>query len=200
MELTQFLDKLASKEPTPGGGGAAALAGALGIALGNMTGSLTVGKPKYAAVEAEVIELNERAESLRKELYELIGRDAEAFMPVANVYSMSKDDPRRPEAMEKALKGASQVPFEIVCKCCEALEIIEIYAKKGSVLAISDVGCASAICKAALESAALNVYVNTKVMKDRAFAENMNKEVDAMVEKYSALASEIYEFVLGGLC
>ena len=151
MELTQFLDKLASKEPTPGGGGAAALAGALGIALGNMTGSLTVGKPKYAAVE-------------------------------------------------KALKGASQVPFEIVCKCCEALEIIEIYAKKGSVLAISDVGCASAICKAALESAALNVYVNTKVMKDRAFAENMNKEVDAMVEKYSALASEIYEFVLGGLC
>ena len=83
MEITIFLDKLASKEPTPGGGGAAALAGAIGIALGNMTGSLTVGKKKYAEVEEDVIELNERAQKLRKQLYELIEADAKAFMPVA---------------------------------------------------------------------------------------------------------------------
>lgn len=199
MELTQFLDKLASKEPTPGGGGAAALAGAVGIALGNMTGSLTVGKPKYASVEEEIIRANKRSEELRKELYALIERDAQAFMPVSKAYCISKDDPMRDKVMEEALKGASEVPLEIMRKCCEALEMINVYAHKGSLIAVSDAGCAAAICKSALESAALNVYVNTKSMKDREYAEKMNIEVKGLLDKYGSLASEIYTFVLGGL-
>jgi len=199
MELTLFLDRLASKEPTPGGGGAAALVGAIGIALGNMTGSLTVGKKRYADVEEDIIELNKRAEELRKELYDLIEGDAEAFMPVARAYSIPKDDPMRDEVMEMALKGAAEVPFQIMRKCCEALEIIEEYAKKGSILAISDAGCAAAMCKAAIESAALNVYVNTKAMKDRAYAEAMNEEVQGMLRDYLVMASEVYGAVEGRL-
>lgn len=200
MELTQFLDKLASKEPTPGGGGAAALAGAIGVALGNMTGSLTAGKAKYAAVEDDIIELNKRSAELKKELYGLIKSDAEAFMPVSKAYSIPKDDPAKSGTMEAALKGAAAVPLEIMRKCCEALEIIREYAQKGSAIAISDAGCAAAICKAALESAALNVYVNTKAMQDRALAETMNAEVGEMLDRYLVMASEIYVSVAGRLC
>ena len=199
MELTQFLDKLASKAPAPGGGGAAALAGAVGVALGNMTGSLTVGKPKYAAVEEEIIEANKMSEELRKELYGLIERDAKAFMPVSKAYGIPKDDPMRDMIMEEALKGAAEVPLKIMRKCCEALEIIDVYAQKGSVIAISDAGCAAVMCKAALESAALNVYVNTKSMKNREYAVRLNEEVEGMLKKYVTMASEIYSTVLGGL-
>ena len=154
MNIMGFLDELASKAPTPGGGGASALAGAVGVALGNMVGSLTIGKKKYASVEEEIIELNKRADQLRKELYELIGGDAKAFMPVSQAYRIPKDDPVREEAMEMALKGAAEVPLRIMKCCCEAIGLIEEYASKGSVLAISDAGCAAVICKAALESAA----------------------------------------------
>lgn len=199
MEITQFLDKLASKEATPGGGGAAALAGAIGIALGNMTGSLTVGKQKYASVEEDIIELNKKACDIRKGLYELIKGDAEAFMPVAKAYGIPKDDPSRKEVMEKALEGAAKVPLEIMRKSCEALELIGEYAEKGSEIAISDAGCAAAMCKAALECSALNVYINTKSMKNRELAESMNKEVRVMMDKYCAMASEIYVSVAGGL-
>ena len=196
MELTYFLDKLASKEPTPGGGGAAALAGAVGIALGNMTGSLTVGKRKYAAVEEDVIELNKRAQCLRKELYELIRRDAEAFMPVSRAYGIPKSDLTREIIMEEALKGAAEVPFQIIQKCCEALDIIAEYEKKGSAIAISDVGCAATMCKSAIESAALNVYVNTMSMKDRDYAEALNNEVKKMSDQYVVIASEVYKSVM----
>ena len=199
INITQFLEKLASREPAPGGGGAAALAGAVGIALGNMTGSLTVEKPKYAAVEEEMTELNKTAQKLRKELYELIEGDAQAFMPVAKAYGLPKDDPRRAEVMEQALRGAAEVPLEIIRKSCEALEIIAEYAEKGSVLAVSDAGCAAAMCKAAIESAALNVYVNTKAMKNREIAESMNVEVQELMEKYCRMAAEIYTSVAGRL-
>ena len=199
MEITSFLDKLASKEPAPGGGGAAALAGAIGIALGNMTGSLTVGKKKYAEVEGDIIELNKRAQSLRKQLYELIEADALAFMPVAKAYGIPKDDPDRNEIMEAALNGAVRVPIEIMKKSCEALEIIKEYAEKGSVLALSDAGCAASMCKSALESAALNVYINTKAMKDKKQARQINAEVDIILELYCKKADDIYNSVAGRL-
>lgn len=199
MEITNFLDSLASKEPTPGGGGAAALIGAVGVALGNMTGSLTVGKAKYAAVEEEMIELNKRAEVLRKELYELIKGDAEAFMPVSKAYGIPKDDPMRDEVMETALVGAARVPLEIMKKSYEALAIIKTYAEKGSVLALSDAGCAASACKSAIESAALNVFINTKAMKNRSIALEMNKQVDNILGKSRCLADEIYDSVAGRL-
>ena len=120
-------------------------------------------------------------------------------MTVAEAYGITKDDLSRSEVMEKALKGAAEVPLEIMRKCCEALDIIEEYAQKGSVIAISDAGCAAVMCKAAMESAALNVYVNTKMMNDRKIAETMNLEVQGMLNVYNIKAYEVYLSVEGRL-
>ncbi|MDO4545661.1 MAG: cyclodeaminase/cyclohydrolase family protein [Bacillota bacterium] len=199
MDLDNFLEELASKRPVPGGGGASALTGALGIALGNMVGSLTVGKKKYADVTIEMISLNEQADALRRELLELVEKDAEVFEPLSKAYSIPKDDPSRDEVMAKVLKEAAEIPLTIMRKCCEALELIAAYGEKGSAIAISDAGCAAAMCKAALESAALNVYINTRSMADKELADKMNEEVGMMLDIYGHMASEIYGSVSGRL-
>ena len=199
MNLNAFLEQLASAAPVPGGGGASALAGALGIALGNMVGSLTVVKKKYAAVEDEIRDLNEKAAALRGELLCLVEKDAEVFEPLSKAYGIPKDDPGREEVMANVLKAAAEVPLAIMKKCCEALDLIAVYAEKGSVLAVSDAGCAASLCRAAMESAALNVYINTKSMADRSLADSMNQEVCAMLQEYGLKADDIYQSVSGRL-
>ena len=197
--IDKFLEALASSAPTPGGGGAAALCGALGIALGNMVGSLTLGKKKYADVQEDIAELNAKAEALRAGFVALVDADAEAFAPLSRAYSIPKDDPARDEIMEPALLRAAEAPLEIMRKCAEALELISGYAAKGSALAISDAGCAAALCCAAMEAAALNVKINTKSMKNRALADNINAEMNELLQKYFALSQEIYNDVSGRL-
>lgn len=197
--IDKFLEALASSAPTPGGGGAAALCGALGIALGNMVGNLTLGKKKYADVQEDIAELNAKAEALRARFVALVDADAEAFAPLSRAYSIPKDDPARDEIMEPALLRAAEVPLEIMRKCAEALELISGYAAKGSALAISDAGCAAALCGAAMEAAALNVKINTKSMKNRAVADNINAEMNELLQKYFALSQEIYNDVSGRL-
>ncbi len=197
--IDKFLEALASSAPTPGGGGAAALCGALGIALGNMVGSLTLGKKKYADMHEDIAELNAKAEALRAGFVALVDADAEAFAPLSRAYSIPKDDPARDEIMEPALLKAAEAPLEIMRKCAEALDLISGYAAKGSALAISDAGCAAALCGAAMESAALNVKINTKSMKNRAVADNINAEMNELLQKYFALSQEIYNDVSGRL-
>ncbi len=197
--IDKFLAKLASSAPTPGGGGAAALCGALGIALGNMVGNLTLGKKKYAGVQEDIAALNAKAEALRAGFVALVDADAEAFAPLSRAYSIPRDDPARDEIMEPALLKAAEAPLEIMRKCAEALELISGYAAKGSALAISDAGCAAALCGAAMESAALNVKINTKSMKNRAVADNINAEMNELLQKYFALSQEIYNDVSGRL-
>lgn len=197
--IDKFLEALASSAPTPGGGGAAALCGALGIALGNMVGSLTLGKKKYAEVQEDIAELNAKAEALRAGFVALVDADAEAFAPLSRAYSIPKDDPARDEIMEPALLKAAEAPLEIMRKCAEALDLISGYAAKGSALAISDAGCAAALCGAAMEAAALNVKINTKSMKNRAVADNINAEMNELLQKYFALSQEIYNDVSGRL-
>lgn len=197
--VDKFLADLASSAPTPGGGGAAALCGALGIALGNMVGSLTLGKKKYADVQEDIAELNAKAEALRAGFVALVDADAEAFAPLSRAYSIPKDDPARDEIMEPALLKAAEAPLEIMRKCAEALDLISGYAAKGSALAISDAGCAAALCGAAMEAAALNVKINTKSMKNRAVADNINAEMNELLQKYFALSQEIYNDVSGRL-
>ena len=197
--IDKFLETLASSAPTPGGGGAAALCGALGIALGNMVGSLTLGKKKYAEVQEDIAELNAKAEALRAGFVALVDADAEAFAPLSRAYSIPKDDPARDEIMEPALLKAAEAPLEIMRKCAEALDLISGYAAKGSALAISDAGCAAALCGAAMEAAALNVKINTKSMKNRAVADNINAEMNELLQKYFALSQEIYNDVSGRL-
>ena len=197
--IDKFLETLASSAPTPGGGGAAALCGALGIALGNMVGSLTLGKKKYAEVQEDIAELNAKAEALRAGFVALVDADAEAFAPLSRAYSIPKDDPARDEIMEPALLKAAEAPLEIMRKCAEALDLISGYAAKGSALAISDAGCAAALCGAAMEAAALNVKINTKSMKNRAVADSINAEMNELLQKYFALSQEIYNDVSGRL-
>ena len=195
----EFVEVLASKAPVPGGGGASALVGAVGTALGNMVGSLTVGKKKYADVEVEMYALKEKATALQADFLRLIERDAEVFEPLAKAYGMPRETEE--EKAEKArvmaivLKDACSVPMEIMEKSCEALDLIVEFAAKGSALAISDAGVGAAFCKAALLGASLNVYINTKSMADKEYAAELNAKADAMIEKYTKIADEVFESV-----
>ena len=199
----EFVEVLASKEPVPGGGGASALVGAIGTALGNMVGSLTVGKKKYADVEDRVKELMEQASILQKRLLELIEGDAKCFEPLAKTYGLpaETDEQRKAKStiMEAALKVACTVPVEIMETCCEAIDIIVEFAEKGSVLALSDAGVGATFCKAALNGASLNVYINTKAMKDREYAKELNAKCDMMIDTYTRRADEVFERVLARL-
>ena len=194
----KFVEVLASDAPAPGGGGAAALVGAIGTALGNMVGSLTVGKKKYADVEAEIIALQGKCSALQKELLDQVEADEKGFVPLAKAYGIPKDDPARAETLEKATVTACQVPVCIMELCCEAMEAIEVFAAKGSRLAVSDAGCAAVCVKAALQAASLNVFINTKTLKDRALAEEMNARCLGMLETYGAMADGIFETVKAG--
>lgn len=202
MELTNlscesFLETLSSKAPAPGGGGAAALVGAAGVALGNMVGSLTVGKKKYAAVEPDILALNERAAALRRRLEALVQADADAFTPLAAAYGLPKDTPEqqahKAAVLETALDGACAVPLEIMAACAEGIALAEEYAEKGSVLAVSDAGCAALFCKAALQAAGLNVSINTRLMADKAHAAALNEQADQLLAEFVPKADRLYE-------
>ncbi len=197
MDLTQlscedFLSRLASKAPAPGGGGAAALVGAIGTALGNMVGSLTVGKKKYADVQDEIIALKAKCDELQKQLLDQVEADEVNFLPLAKAYGIPKDDPTRDKVMEEATIIACSTPMKIMELCCEAIEAIKVFAEKGSRLAVSDAGCGAVCCKAALQSASLNVFINTKSLKNRPIAEEMNKKANDMLDKYCAMADAIF--------
>ena len=200
---SEFVEVLASKAPVPGGGGASAMVGALATALGNMVGSLTVGKKKYAAVEEEMRALKDRCDRLQKDFLHLVERDAEVFEPLARAYSMPKnteeEKAEKARVMEIVLRDACSVPMEIMEKCCEAIDIIAVFAEKGSVIAISDAGVGAAFAKAALQGASLNVYINTKSMADKALAAELNARCDRMLEEYSGKADAIFDSVLGRL-
>ena len=197
MEMTKlscekFLAELASKAPTPGGGGTAALVGAAGVALGNMVGNLTTGKKKYAAVEADIQALNTKADVLRKELEALVQADADAFAPLAVAYVLPKDTPEqaahKAAVLEKALDAACAVPLEIMEKCAE-----------GSVMAVSDAGCAAALCKAALQAASLNVFINTKLMADRERAAALDAKTDKLLDEFVSRADAVFASVTNKL-
>ena len=193
--LTAFTEELASKAPVPGGGGAAALTAAVGVSLADMVGELTVGKKTYADVEEEMHSCMEKAQELRHALLRQIDGDAEAFAPLAKAYGIPKEDPEREAVMEEALKTACAVPMDIMRKCCEAIDLTETFAAKGSKLAVSDAGCAAVSLKASLQAASLNVFINTKAMKDRAYAEELEAEAERMLAGYEKKADAVYRTV-----
>jgi formiminotetrahydrofolate cyclodeaminase len=198
-----FVEVLASKEPVPGGGGAAAYVAAIGMALGNMVGSLTVGKKKYADVQDDIIALKAKSDALQADLIKLVARDAEVFEPLSKAYGLPKDtDEQKAEkarVMEAALKDACAVPLEIMEKCCEAIDLHQAFADKGTAIAISDVGCGVICCKAALMAASLNVFINTKSMSDKAYAAEINNKTNEMLVDYTVKADGIYAQVFARL-
>lgn len=192
-----FLEKLASNSPTPGGGGASALVGGIGIALAAMVGNFTLGKEKYAPVEEDIKRMLAKAEDLRQQFLSLIEADEVAFAPLSKAYGIPKDDPTRDATMEQCLRDAAAPPMEMVRLTCQAIDLHEEMLEKGSVMLASDVGTGVVFCWSALYGAALNVKVNTKSMKDRTYADALNQEVDQRMNTYWRKAEKVYETVLG---
>ncbi len=203
MTIQEFLDVLSSKEPVPGGGGASALAGALGNALGQMVSNLTIGKKKYALVEDEIKELAERMKGIQGQFTQLADQDAKVFAPLAKCYSLpsgtEEEKAYKAEVMEARLLDASLVPMEIMEKASEMLEIMDILADKGSRMAVSDVGVGVQFIRTALLGAVMNVYINTKSMKNREKAEEMNEKAERLIREGTEAADRIYQKVLGQL-
>ena len=193
---TQFLGELSSAAPVPGGGGASAAVGALAAALGMMVTNLTIGKKKYAAYEEEVKLVRARLEELREQLTELVDADAAAFEPLSRAYSIPGDDPERAQVMENALNEASLVPLEIMQTALSVAKELEVLVEKGSKLAISDVGVAILLAQAAIEGAALNIYINTASMQKRERAAELEAKADAIINEGAELKKRIYSGVL----
>lgn len=198
--IDQFLEVLSSKQPVPGGGGASALGGALGTALGLMVGNLTVGKKKYAAVEVDVKAGMAKLQALQLEMVQLADDDAKVFAPLAAAYSLptgtEEEKAYKAAVMEENLLAASLVPVKIMEAAVSALEVLEELEQKGSVMAVSDVGVAVQFIRTALTGAVMNVYINTKSMKNLDKANELNDKAEALLEYGTVKADEIYGKVL----
>lgn len=203
QNMQEFIKVLSSKAAVPGGGGACAYVAAAGMALGAMVANLTTGKKKYAQYQEEIEELLSKTEQLSKELMTYMDKDAESFEPLSKAYGLPKDTKEQQEykdvVMEKALKEASLTPVALMEKILEALKILERLSVVGSRLAISDVGAGVQLCKAALNGASLNVFINTKLMKDTETAEELNTRNDALLIEGNELADRIYEEVVDAI-
>lgn len=195
ISCVDFADALASKASVPGGGGAAAMAGALGVALCSMVGNFTVGKKKYAEGEEDVKAIMAKAETLRVRLLELVQADALAFAPLSKAYAIPKDAPGRDQMLEEATLNACKAPIEMVRCCAQSIDLLEEMLAKGSKMLISDVGCGALLSKAAMESAALNVFVNTKTLIDKALAQKIDREIDTLLNDYIPKADVIAKAV-----
>lgn len=200
QNMQNFLDTLSSDAPVPGGGGASAYVAAMGMCLGSMVANLTTGKKKYAEYQNEIDEILGKADGLTKELVACMDKDAEAFEPLSKSYGLPRSTPEeiaeRTAIMEKALVVASEAPLHLMGVIMDSMELLDRLAVIGSRIAISDVGVGIQMAKAALNGASLNVFINTKLMKDRAVAEDMNARANAMLEKGNVDADRIYQVVL----
>ncbi len=190
-----FIAELASKAPVPGGGGASALIGAVGMALCSMVANLTSGKKKYAEYQSDIERLVERASESIANLLRLVEEDAEVFEPLSAAYGIPKDDPSRDDVLEAALVKACSVPMEMLKEMAGVVDVVEQLAIKGSKLAVSDVGVAASACRSAMEGAIMNVYINTKLMKERDCAMRLNQEAEDFLKDGVKRCNVVYQLV-----
>ena len=192
----EFIEELASAAPTPGGGGAAALTGALGVALCAMVGNLTTGKKKYADVQPDIERMLDEAKALYEKLFSLITKDAEDFKPLAEAYALPKNTPEeiahKEAVMAEVLVKACDTPLEIMRCALAGLKLSEEMAEKGSVMAVSDAGAGAAVLQGALNAASLNVFINAKSLKDRDKAAELISETESMLAEGNALAGKVF--------
>lgn len=203
QSIDTFLNTLASKAPVPGGGGASALGGAIGTALGSMVGNLTLGKKKYAEFEPDIKRILDQLSRLQLQLLQLIDEDAAAFEPLSQAYSLPKDTPEalahKDAVMEQALLEASLIPLKIMQTAVEALLLQEELSEKGTKIAISDVAVGAQFLRAALLGASMNVYINTKSMKNRETAASLNQKADALISQGCSLADTVFHAIHSSL-
>ena len=196
LSCRAFSEQLFSKAPVPGGGGAAALIGSLASALGAMAANLTIGKKKFLPFEEDHRRIIAEADRLRLRLLALVDDDAAAFEPLSRVYSLDKSTPGYAEQLETATLNACRAPFEMMECCCRLITILEELRGKCSVLLLSDVGCAALAARCALESAALNVFVNTRMLPDSTEAKNLSTRAQAMLEEHLPRARAVSDSVM----
>ena len=208
MKLVQascvgFVDETFSKAPVPGGGGVAALAGALGTALGGMVCNLTTGKKKYAQYEEDIHRIMNEAAALKNRLLELIDEDAQNFFPLSKAYGLPKNTEEekkiKEETLQKCLKVAIQGPVDIMKVCHDAIKLQEELVDKGSMLAISDVGCGVLLLKGAMQSGWLNVVVNLNSITDEKYVADLRAELVPLMDEGCRICDEVYEKVLAKL-
>ncbi len=197
--MQEFLDSLASKEPVPGGGGASALIGAVSCSLCSMVSNLTLGKKKYAEYQDRIQEYLLKLTKINQKLVQDIKKDADAFAPLARAYAIPKDDPDRESIMEEALVNAAKAPMGILKDLEEILPIMEDLCVIGSKLAISDVAVAATACRAAYEGAVMNIFINTKSMKNRTLAQSYNNQAEKLVRDGVERCNIVYRKILEGM-
>ena len=193
--LEDFIWALGSSDPVPGGGGVSAYVDALGAALGNMVCFLTTGKKKYAEYQTEIDEIIPKLNIYTERFLNGMKEDARCFLPLSKAYALPENTPEekahKEKVMEELLTSAAETPLSLMCNISETLVIIERLAEIGSRLAVSDVGVAASMCRAAMESASLNVFINTKYMKDREKAQSLNDEAMELVSAAATLSEDI---------
>lgn len=191
-----YLDVLASPEPVPGGGGAAALAGSLACALGCMVAGLTAGKPAYADFDARARVALAHCEELRHRMLDLSNADAEGFVPVTAALRLPRDTPGQREvrsrALDDALLGACDAPFEVLRCALDALDSLEALAEHGSKLAVVDVGVAASLARTAADGAALTVHANARMMADASRADELRERADQLMGLAEVRSREVY--------
>ncbi len=198
-KAAEFIEELSSSSPVPGGGGACAAVGAFAAALGMMVANLTVGKKRYAGVEDEIREVRDRLKAVRGELEALVDEDAQAFEPLSKAYGLPKETEeeraKKEQIMEEALYGASIVPLKIMETVRRSMELLSVLEEKGSRIAVSDAGVGILFAQSALEGASLNIFINTKLMKNREQAEELNRRAEALIQEGQLLKDQVYQAV-----
>ena len=196
----EFAQKLASKEPVPGGGGVAALVGSLGAALGSMVGNYSIGKKKFLGMEAKHQEIIDKSCDLMNKLLELIDEDAENFEPLSKAYGMPKDTPEQAAEKEKVLQSCLKVaaggPIKMVEYIYEAIKLQEELVDISTKIIISDVGCGVQFLKAALYSANLNVTVNLNSINDEEYVKEVRNRMAKLVAEGSVICDKVYAKVV----
>ncbi|NLD19058.1 MAG: cyclodeaminase/cyclohydrolase family protein [Clostridiales bacterium] len=199
VSCRQFIESLASQDPVPGGGSVAALVGALGAALGDMVGALTVEKKKYSAVAEEIRDAMNEVSLLQKDLIELVQKDIEIFEPISKILAMKpeteEETKKKEELLEVALEEACSVPIMVMGKCGRVVELCKLFAEKGNRIAVSDAAAGAILCKSAIEAASLNVYINTSMMKNSEKTESLNNVCARHLMMYTPLAEGVFGYV-----
>ncbi len=199
VQLFQFTEQLTSKSPTPGGGGVAALIGALAAALGAMATNLSIGKKKLLPFEEDHRQILAETNILRLRFLELMDEDAAAFTPLAEAYSLDRSVPENAEILRRATLNACRAPLEMMQRCGELIVLLEDLRGKCSVLMLSDVGCGASAARAALESAAMNVFVNTRTLPEDQEASELAGQAAAILSEYGGRAQALADGILKDL-
>lgn len=194
-EIEKYMELLASKVAVPGGGGASAVVGAMGTCLAMMVCNLSLGKKKFEAIEDKIEEILLQMNKSLDKLLDFADEDAKVFEPLAKAYALPNGS-KKDEIIEPLLFEAAKVPLNIMKEAASILENVEYLARNASKLAISDAGVAANNVRACVYSAFLNVKINTKYMKNRNRAKELEKEGESILEEVKFLSDRIYEFVL----